>query len=115
EMLHDIGVQGPKDAQVVRQVAQPRKDLANQEARFAARRELERRGDEIEALVGFIAERAAEDAFAGIGPKFGFVIEGINVRETAGEEDKDEVLGLGREVRRLGSKRTAAVQIRCER
>src|SRR5262249_44120720 len=67
--------------------------------------------DEIESLICLIPQRASRHLFTGIGLQLGFIIERVDVRKAAGEEDENQVLRLCGKMRRLRSERTSAVQL----
>ena len=85
------------------------KQLADPEARFAALTEPERRAQQ-RALARFIAAQAERrDRLAVMPAEGGLVVERIDMRKPAGQEDHDQVLGLRRMVGRLRCEQACAV------
>src|SRR5262249_54162793 len=115
EVFQNIGVQGANNAHIVGHVAQLREQFADYQAGFTPRRELERRADQVERLIGGIAQVSAEDFLAVVLLEFWLGIKRIDVGKAAGEEDHDQVLGLGREVGTLRGVDFAALELSRER
>src|SRR5262249_23752865 len=100
-----IGVQRANHAQIVRDAGETGKQLTDLQARPAAATERERRAQK-RLGAGFTKGRA-ENGLAVVLAEARLVVEGIDVRKAASEEDEDQVLGPRREVSRFRSERTA--------
>src|SRR5260370_33939815 len=92
-MLDDIGMQAANDAEIVGHRAEARKQLADEEPRFAMLAELKRRAQQ--RLLACPAQIDGGHDLAMVAFKLGLVIERIDMRDAAGAEDEDQILGLG--------------------
>ena len=91
KMLDDVGVQAPHDAQLVGHRPQMRKQLAHRQARFAVLREAEGQG--ISGSTSVPRRWIGRNALAVVDRELGLGIERVDVREAAGEEDENQMLG----------------------
>jgi hypothetical protein len=77
EVLEDVGVERPNDAEVVGDLAEVGEKLADLEAAFAVLLERERRREE--GLVGAFAEALATDRLAVVRFQAWLIVEGIDM------------------------------------
>ena len=105
KMLDDVGVQRPQHAQLVGDVRQIGKELAQHQTRLPAGAELKRRAE----------QEAAAKLTAMIRRELGLGIEGVDVRESARQKDEDQPIGPRRKMARPGRQRPAAIGGRSQR
>ncbi len=102
KVLDDVGVQAPHDTELVGHAAQMRKQLAHRQARFAVLREAEGRSHQRQHVGP--AQMDGRDALPLVDLQARLGIERVDVRETAGEEDEDQMLGPRRMIRRAAAR-----------
>jgi hypothetical protein len=100
---------GTNNADVVDAFSHLRKYFAHFDSALAVLFETERRAQQISGLaLGFQVGR--RHRLAVVLGKQRLRIEGINLRRPAVEEEKDDMLGFGREVGRFGCQRTSGLR-----
>ncbi len=112
KMLDDIGMQRPDHAQLVGHATQVRKELADHQARLSAWLKLKRRAQErpVAGFVGPEPERGNRLAAVAVQP--GLVVERVDMRETTGKKDHDQLPRRRGMMRRPGCEQAPASLLR---
>ena len=112
EVLDDVGVHRADHAEVVGTPPRCGNRSLTSSPDWPARCELERRAQQ-RLLRRRLAQVDRGDGLAVVGQELRLVVERVDVRQAAGQEDEDEVLGLRREVRAASRARAdrAAVEL----